>query len=312
MTLSAAVSAATGGETIEVSAGNYINDFPPPINVPLTIEGMGGMAHFSGTVPVPNGKAILVTNTDVTLKNIELSGAVVDPSSANGAGIRYQGGNLVLENCYVHDNQEGLLGGAYSSGSITVSDSEFARNGVTDPSLSAGYGYTHNIYVGDIPLFTVNHSYFFSANVGHEIKSRALATQITDSVIADGASGTASYDIDLPNGAKATIQNNVIEKGPDAGNPVVISFGEEGGLHSSLSLSVSGNTVLNDLGASALFVRNDSAVTAELSGNSFYRMTASQIAGSGPVSVSGSILLTTEPYPDSGWTTTMPSPWPAP
>ncbi|MBV1798701.1 hypothetical protein [Siccirubricoccus sp. G192] len=46
------------------------------------------------TVPPPNGKGILVTNTDVTLDNLEFSGARV--ADMNGAGVRYQGGNLTI------------------------------------------------------------------------------------------------------------------------------------------------------------------------------------------------------------------------
>ena len=63
--------------------------------------------------------------------------------------------------------------------------------------------------------------------VGHEIKSRALTTTITNSRIYD-LNSTASLSIDLPNGGNALIQNNVIEQGPNSENHKIIDYGEEG------------------------------------------------------------------------------------
>jgi hypothetical protein len=73
-TLSAAVAASHDGDVIQVQAGTYVNDFAT-VNTKITIEGMDGMVHLLATVPPSNGKAILVTNTDVTLRNLEFSGA---------------------------------------------------------------------------------------------------------------------------------------------------------------------------------------------------------------------------------------------
>src|SRR5258707_1001241 len=89
------------------------------------VRGAGGP-----TTAPPDGKAILTINTDVTLYNIEFSGAAV--ADGNGAGIRYQGGNLVLDHCYFHDNQDGLLAASDLAGSITITNSEFAGNGNHD------------------------------------------------------------------------------------------------------------------------------------------------------------------------------------
>ena len=157
---------------------------------------------------IPNGKGILIINSnatayDVTINNFAFSGAKV--ADHNGAGIRHQAGNLVLNNCYFHDNEDGLLSG--NLGTVTINNSEFAYNGYGD-------GQSHNLYVGYISSLTINNSYFHDANVGHEIKSRALSTTITNSRIYDGPTGTASYSIDLPDGGNALIQNNVIEQGP--------------------------------------------------------------------------------------------------
>src|SRR5438128_367393 len=90
-TLSAAIGASHDGDTLDVQAGTYTNDFAT-IWTKISIVGVGGMVNLVATTPPPNGKAILTTETDVTLDHIAFSGAAV--ADGNGAGIRYEGGNL--------------------------------------------------------------------------------------------------------------------------------------------------------------------------------------------------------------------------
>ena len=284
-TLSAAIAASQDGDVIDVQAGTYTNDFAT-INTKITIEGVNGIAHLVATVPVPNGKGILVTNTDVTLRNLEISGATV--ADNNGAGVRYQGGNLIIENCYIHDNQDGLLANSDPAGSITINNSEFSHNG-------AGDGFTHNIYVTQVGTLTVENSYIHDAIVGHEIKSRALTTIIRNNTIADGPNGTASYSIDLPIGGNATITGNTIEQGPNSQNPAIIHFGGEGPPLANSSLTVSNNKILNDLvSPSVTAILNQTTVSGSFTDNQVFGLTQAQIAN-GPVSESGTIFLTTEP-----------------
>jgi Hint domain len=301
-TISDAVAAANTGDTIDVQAGTYTNDFPQLINKSITLQGVGGMVNLVATQDIPNQKGILDvggSGVTVTIDNFAISGGIVsDGAGGNGAAIRYEGGNLTLNNDYIFDNQEGLLGASDPSGSITINSTEFADNGNNTPG-SPGYGFTHNLYVGDVATLTIDNSYFTGANVGHEIKSRALETIIENSRIQDGPTGTASYGIDLPNGGIALIENNVIEKGPDAQNPGIISYGEEGNVYAGSSLTVTGNTILNDNGNPAVTaVVNDTNVTAEITGNSFFNLTSGQIMH-GPASVSGSVFLATEPVLDT-------------
>ena len=292
-TISAAVAASRDGDTVQVQAGTYVNDFAA-VNTKITIQGVGGMAHLVATIPPPDGKAILTTNTDITLDHLEFSDAAV--ADRNGAGVRYQGGSLVMTNCYVHDNQDGLLGNSIPTGTISISNSEFSHNGTGD-------GSTHNIYIGDIASLIIDSSYFHDAVVGHEIKSRAENTTITNSRIQDGATGTASYSIDLPNGGNATIRGNVIQQGPASQNPVIIAFGEEGSVHANSILKVLGNTILNDLQSPSLAaVWNATGAQATATNNSFYGVPAAQITR-GSVTVSGSTVLATEPA------LVMTSPW---
>ena len=291
--LSAAIAASHDGDVIKVKAGTYSND-SAIIRTKITIEGVGGQVNLVSTATIANRKAILVTNNDVTLNNINFSGAKV--ADGNGAGIRYQAGNLTINNCYFHDNQEGLLAADNASGSITVNNSEFAHNGTGD-------GKTHNLYVGKIAKLTINNSYFHDAVAGHEIKSRAATSTIQNSRIFEGPAGTASYSVDLPNGGKAVLNNNIIEQGPKSQNPAIIHFGGEGTPYAGSTLTISHNTIINDLdrGISRALLNNTSAVP-NFTGNTLWGLTSAQIA-TGPVNASG----TTWPALRPALATTTPS-----
>ncbi len=144
-TIASAVAASRDGDVLQVQAGTYTNDFAT-INTQITLQGVGGMVKMVATGNIPNDKGILITNTDVTIDHFEFSGA--KGPSGNDAGIRYQGGNLVVTNSYFHDNQNGILANPVANGTITIDNSEFSHNGVGD-------GYTHNLYVGAIAKLTM-------------------------------------------------------------------------------------------------------------------------------------------------------------
>jgi Hint domain len=283
-TLSSAVAASQDGDVIQVQAGTYTNDFAH-ITTNITIEGVGGMVNLVATETPLQEKGILIIGTDgttgpdVTLDNISFSGAAIsNDDGGNGAGIRYQSGNLTLNNCDFFDNQDGMLADSDPTGTITINNSEFADNGNANPPST---GIEHNLYVDGIQQLTIDNSYFNDSIVGHDIKSRAANTTIENSRI-DDPNGTGSYEIDLPNGGNAVIENNVIEKGPGAQNPNFVAFGEEGNLHANSTLTVTGNTVLNDFGAGATFVWNDTTVPASVTGNTLYGLPEDQLVN-GPV-----------------------------
>ncbi len=243
----AAIAASASGDTIQIQAGKYVDDYPPTITHNLTIVGVGGQVQMVATAahPPPNQKGILVIGAmgatpNVTVENVTFRDTKISNNlGGNGAGIRYQGGNLTLIHDGFINNQDGLLAASDPSGSITVNGCVFRHNG-------SGTGQTHNVYVNDVGTLTLENSRFLDAVVGHEIKSRAENTIIRNNLIADGPTGTASYSIDLPNGGNAIIEHNRIEKGPDAQNPVIITTGEEGNIYPSSSLLVSDNTIVND------------------------------------------------------------------
>jgi Ca2+-binding RTX toxin-like protein len=287
-TIASAVAASRDGDVIAVQAGTYTNDFAT-ISTDITIRAVGGVAKLVATVAPPNGKAIFVTRGDVTIQGLEFSGTKVP--DGNGAGIRFEGGNLTILDSHFHHNQNGILSGTYPDGTITIRNSEFGHNG-------AGDGRTHNLYIGAIGRLTIEDSYIHDAVVGHEVKSRAYETIIRNSRI-QNEDGNGSYEIDLPNGGRAVLTGNVIQQGPASQNPAIVHFGGEGTPHAGSSLEISGNAVINQLASpSQRLLLNQTTTTASITDNEVFGLSAAQIA-SGPATVSGTTYLATAPVLDT-------------
>ena len=58
--ISDAIAAAQNGDTINVDAGTYTNDYAS-ISKNITLQGIGGMVHLVSTGLIPNGKASLLS-----------------------------------------------------------------------------------------------------------------------------------------------------------------------------------------------------------------------------------------------------------
>src|SRR6516162_8724153 len=102
-TIAAAAAAAQAGDTIDVQAGTYINDFVG-VYTNVTLQAVGGVVRMIATQDPPNGKAIIDeggAGVSVTINGFDISGAVVPAPDSNGAGIRYEGGSLALNNDYI-------------------------------------------------------------------------------------------------------------------------------------------------------------------------------------------------------------------
>jgi hypothetical protein len=278
-TIGAAIDAAQNGDLILVAPGTYVNDFAD-ITSRITIAGAGGMVNLVATQPLPNEKGIFVVDNSCQIDNFTFQGAAIpDSEGGNGAGIRYQGGELVLDNDAFLDNQNGIMGSAVDNlpqNDFTVTDCTFDNNG---QSAGPNAGYTHNIYVGfGVDSVVATHDVFERANVGHEFKSRAESNYISNDIFYDGPSGTASYSIDLPDGGSDTVSGNLIEKGPDTQNNNIVHFGGEGIPYAGSALSVTGNDFINDLGASAVAVLNQTTLEVSITGNIFDNFAAATLA----------------------------------
>jgi len=250
---SAAAQIARDGDVIEIDAGLYVGDAAVWRQHRLTLRGIGGRAHLRADGAHAEGKAIwVVKGNDTTIEGVEFSGAKVP--DRNGAGIRQEGAGLTVRDCYLHDNENGILTGANPASDILIEHSEFAHNGVGD-------GQTHNLYIGHVRSFTLRFSYVHHALVGHNVKSRAQRNHISYNRIMDERDGRSSYAIEFPNGGLALVIGNAIQQGPAAENPTIVSYGAEGLQHPLNELYFVNNTVVNDrpAGARFLFIRASTA-----------------------------------------------------
>ena len=268
-TPSAAAAAARDGDTIEIAAGTY-RDITTWRAHNLTIRGVGGVARLDATgLTIPNGKAIwVIQGRGYTVERIEFSGARVP--DRNGAGIRLEAPGLTVRDCYFHDNENGILTGADATSDLVFETTEFNHNG-------AGDGQSHNFYVGAVRSLTLRGCYTHDAVVGHLVKSRAAANYLLYNRIT-GEAGSASYEVDLPNGGLAVLVGNVIQQGAATQNPTLVTFAEEGATHADQRFYMVNNTLVNDR-ASGTFVRLAGTPSAAVLTNNLFVGNGTQLSG---------------------------------
>jgi hypothetical protein len=86
--------------------------------------------------------------------------------------------------------------------------------------------------------------------------------------IADGANGTASYDIEIANGGGVLVQDNTIQKGPKSENHrAAVMIGAEGVTQPTPEIIVAHNTFLVEGSYNSFLVENLTATEATLTGN---------------------------------------------
>lgn len=245
-TIAQAASIARDGDIVEVDAGTYRHDVAVWLQSSLTIRAVGGRARLLADGANAEGKAIwVIRDGDFTIEGFDFVGARVP--DGNGAGIRFERGRLTVRDSRFLDNQMGLLTGNDAHARLTIERCEFS--GPTD-----GAHWYHNLYVGLIARLVVRDSWSHSARAGHLLKSRARENEIVGNRLVDG-DGNASYELELPNGGIAQVRDNLIEQSARSSNPVIVSIGAEGYRWPVNELDMTGNTVVNRLDGSAVFVR---------------------------------------------------------
>jgi Right handed beta helix region len=254
---SAAAAAAKPGDHIEIAPGRYFDCAVWSVDN-LVIEGTGpGVIVTDKTC---ERKALFVIRADnTTVRNLTLTRARVPDD--NGAGIRLDKGNLVVDGVKFIDNQDGILGGVPGT-TVIIRNSDFKKNGF------CGKDCAHGLYIGDVALLRVEHSRFSNTRQGHSIKSRALHTEVIGCDIADGPDGTSSYLIDVPNGGTVILSSNTLEKGPKSENHnAAIAIGAEGVTHPTPAISIADNSFRNDGNYQTNFVWNATVTPAVLRRN---------------------------------------------
>ena len=265
-----AFAAAATGDTIEIQAGTYSGDVCAIYKSNLTIRGVNGRPKIdaAGKNALSKGTWVVV-GSNITIDNVEMTGARV--SAKNGAALRLGGTNFTLRNSFLHNNENGILSGVNTASTIILEHNEFGRNG-------AGDGYSHNVYIGKAGKLTFRYNYSHDANVGHNLKTRAIYNTIAYnrfSSLRSGetgstAAGKPSYEINVPNGGVTYIIGNVIQQPAASNNPAMIAYGEEGVGSRKTELYVINNTFVNDDGSRGTFVQVRNAATpAKLINNLF-------------------------------------------
>lgn len=252
-TVAAAAQEARDGDIVEIDAGDYSGDVAAWSQSNLTIRAVGGRARLRADGRSAEGKAIFVIKgTGVVVENISFSGTRVP--SRNGAGIRHEGGRLVVRRCVFADNEMGILTSNSPAAELEVDSSEFRDNAVA-PTYRAGDPIGHQIYAGTIGRFVLRASYVHRGAFGHLVKSRARESHIEFNRITDEAGGRASYELEFPNGGVAFVIGNVIQQSALTENEAMVSFGAEGYRWPSNHLYLVNNTLVDDLVRGGAFLR---------------------------------------------------------
>lgn len=257
---SAAAAVARLGDVVRIAAGDYWGDVATWSASNLRICGAGGRARLFADGRSASGKAIwVVSGANITIDSVSFHNAAVPDK--NGAGIRaeHASGDLRIVNSGFFDNENGILS-AGGPVTLTIERSAFARNGFGD-------GYSHNLYANNITRLTVRASYFADARIGHNLKSRAAQSVIENSYFMDGPNGTASYQMDFPNGGDVLLRGNLVQKGPKADNANGIAFGLEGLTRSVNRLALVHNTLVTTRPGGAFLSVAGGAQSVRLSGN---------------------------------------------
>jgi hypothetical protein len=216
-TLAKGAAVARPGDVIEVLPGTYHETFS--ITQPrVVIRGFHGRAHVdcAGLRPIADKACILLAAADVTLEDLEITGAEIPAAAgANAACVRNEPNlDFKLDKVVCHASQNGVL---TNGGKVVIENSEFFDNGWD--------GQSHNVYFsGNCLSVTVRNSKFHDARVGHEFKSRCAVTAISNGSF---HAVKGSRALDLPDGGTVTVDGGEIRQESTVQNAEMIGFAAE-------------------------------------------------------------------------------------
>jgi hypothetical protein len=189
---------------------------------------------------IVGGMAYIIATGETEIVNHEFANMAA--GDGNGAGIRMQGGHLVVRDSWFHDGQEGILTGNLGTEEVEIYGSRFER---------LGYGgQAHGVYCGINKSLVAKDSVFLSGKgEGHEFKCRAAA-QLHERNIYASLLGEDSRCLDAEQG-NLTLRNVVFQKGAQSSNEDFILIG----LVAAGSIVIDNAIFLNDSGRPAILVR---------------------------------------------------------
>jgi hypothetical protein len=191
----------------------------------LTIVGVNGRPILDAANAGIAKGIWVIDGSNIVINNFEFRNANNGSSSTNAAALRIEdgapgapsGGNVTVEYCYIHNNDDGILSGNSGDGIgqwasadpfLTFQFDEFADNGYGD-------GYTHNMYIGSdgyaTMKFTLQYSWSHDAFIGNNVKTRAPINNILYNTVSDSY-GVSSYILDFPLGGSTYVVGNVLYK----------------------------------------------------------------------------------------------------
>ena len=225
------------GDTIYIDGGVYANDATKWPKKNLKFIGLGTSGNrtvLQYTGDIPNGKGIFVFETPGTcdnayLENIVFDGAQVsNGNGGNGAGIRFQANNLMVNNCKFMNCQNGILEGhgSVTTSNVTILNSEFENNGYqlqNDPTYS---GYEHHIYISASAdtLLVMNCYFHHPRGQANSLKTRAQRSFILYNLIDEEATGYGSWELNIAQGGLNVIMGNVIIQGAAGANHGIVGY----------------------------------------------------------------------------------------
>jgi len=251
--LTHAIRHAATGDVIVLASGEYdIADIK--IRNDLTLRGRGDAVLYASK-PIAKGLLNPLPGVSLTVENLTFRHA--RSPDRNGSGIRNDGRNLTIINCNFIENENGVLSTGDRDGVISISGSEFLRNGHGD-------GYSHGIYVLRAARVDITDSAFIATHIGHHVKSLADETTIENTRL-DDAEGRTSYAVDLSKGGRVCIAGNTIVQSAQAENNTIINYDTSRGGEAE-GLIITGNTIINHR-KNGRFLRNDTDLAPTISGN---------------------------------------------
>lgn len=249
---SAAIAAAHDGDTVLIAPGTYYDCAIVRQNH-LVIAGAAPGVVLTDKACA--GKALLVLDgRDITVRDLALARARVP--DGNGAGIRAEGHNLTVDHVSFVNNQDGILAADDQSGTLTVKDSLFRRNGSCGPRCG------HAINVGRLGLLRVEGSTFQQAVGGNHISSAARSTELFGNRMTD-ESGQISGPLVSVSGGALSLVGNTVTLGSDTSRlpGAILITGD------ATQITVRGNKLLEPADQKTALLRNWTGRTASVGNN---------------------------------------------
>ena len=259
-TISAAIRAAAGGDTVDIGPGKY-KDAPPAWTVPLKIvfENGASMDLTGMTAQLARGKGALVPAADSIIVNPVITGVAMDQTVAQStAAIRPDSGAGYVDivGGSLSGNQNGIAGGD-APVVMTVTGTKLNDNGLGD-------GYTHNIYMSHGTLsVTLKDVQSTNPRGGHAAKIRAFEFSASGGTY-EAFSAAA---LDVPDGTvtPSIIDGTTIIKKAGAYNHTVLDYATEDTSSGNGGLVLRNVTLDLNCDNPAILVGGGSVVTVEAS-----------------------------------------------